>query len=212
MTTPSQERFKYPRTPHLPWSPGATSDDVLSHDVDAFVGQEVVVTEKMDGENTTLYRDFIHARSIDGRYHPSRDWIKRRHAEIAHEIPNGWRVCGENLFAQHSIQYESLESYSYAFSVWDGANTCLSWRDTIAWFKKLNLSSVPVIYEGMWDEKRIKDIKLDLTKSEGYVLRLASSFQYDDFANCVRKWVRTDHVTSDAHWMHTELIPNRLKE
>ena len=54
-------RIKYPRTPHLPWSLGATNDDVKQRDLSHFVGKQVVVTEKMDGENTTLYNDYIHA-------------------------------------------------------------------------------------------------------------------------------------------------------
>ena len=42
------------RTPHLPWSPGAAADDVRVGDVAGLRGREVVVTEKLNGENTTL--------------------------------------------------------------------------------------------------------------------------------------------------------------
>ncbi|MFE9924807.1 RNA ligase family protein, partial [Streptomyces sp. NPDC005774] len=48
-------RVHYPRTPHLPWSPGAASDDIRAGDLSGLRGREVVVTEKLDGENTTLY-------------------------------------------------------------------------------------------------------------------------------------------------------------
>jgi hypothetical protein len=68
-------RIKYPRTLHLPWSPGVSSDDRVLHDLSCFTNKEVVVTTKMDGENTTLYADVFHARSIDGRHHSSRDWL-----------------------------------------------------------------------------------------------------------------------------------------
>jgi len=44
------QHYKYPRTAHLPWSPGADDDDIIIDTVDSFVGKEVVVTEKMDGE------------------------------------------------------------------------------------------------------------------------------------------------------------------
>ena len=71
------QAVKYPRTPHLPWSPGASQDDVFSLDARHFEGQTVIITEKMDGENTTLYRDYLHARSVDGRHHPSRNWVKQ---------------------------------------------------------------------------------------------------------------------------------------
>ena len=128
---------KYPRTPHLPWSPGATSDDVYLVSLDGFEGKDVVVSEKMDGENTSLYREGMHARSIDGRGHPSRDWVKRWHAGIAHEIPEGWRFCGENVYARHSVGYDSLKHYFYLFSVWTDENWCLSWTETEEWAELL---------------------------------------------------------------------------
>jgi hypothetical protein len=70
-------RVKYPRTFHFPWSPGRTNDDRVMDDPNAaFGGAEVVVTEKCDGENTTFYRDYLHARSIDYAPHPSRDRVR----------------------------------------------------------------------------------------------------------------------------------------
>lgn len=70
------QRYKYPRTMHLPWSPGWTKDDRVLQTTEHFVGQEVVVTEKMDGENTTLARDYTHARSVSSSNHVSRHWLK----------------------------------------------------------------------------------------------------------------------------------------
>ena len=51
---------KYPRTYHLPWSHGRTKDDRGFDDMSSFIGKEVVVTIKMDGEQTTMYKDHIH--------------------------------------------------------------------------------------------------------------------------------------------------------
>jgi hypothetical protein len=45
--------IKYPRTPHLPWSESLDDDDFVIEDVDALFENEIVMTEKMDGENTT---------------------------------------------------------------------------------------------------------------------------------------------------------------
>jgi len=42
---------KYPRTPHLPWSEGASEDDIQLINAEMFEGKNVVVTEKLDGEN-----------------------------------------------------------------------------------------------------------------------------------------------------------------
>jgi len=203
-------RTKYPRTRHLPWSAGATPDDLVAEGLEGFVGQQVVVTEKMDGENTSLYADHLHARSVDGRHHPSRDWVKGLHGRIAHQIPAGWRLCGENLFAQHSIAYAALPSYFMLFSVWDDDNRCVSWADTRAWAERLQLQRVPTLYEGVFDEAMLRELKPDTHTSEGYVVRLASSFAYEAFGRSVAKWVRAGHVRSEDHWMHQPIVPNRL--
>lgn len=204
-------RYKYPRTVHLPWSPGATADDIQMSGVANFKGQQVVVTEKMDGENTTLYNDGLHARSLDSRYHASRSQIKRMHANISHLIPPGWRICGENLYARHSIAYEKLESYFYVFSVWDDQNNCLSWEETKQWAAMLRFPTPPEFYCGVWNEKIIKSIPIATEKVEGYVVRLQNSFAFSDFSQCVAKWVRPNHVTTSQHWMLAATIPNKLR-
>jgi hypothetical protein len=56
---------KYPRTYHLPWSPGMTKDDRQIKSIDVFEGKDIVVTLKMDGENTNWYKDYCHARSLE---------------------------------------------------------------------------------------------------------------------------------------------------
>jgi len=131
-------RVHYPRTPHLPWSPGASADDVRAGRLAGPTGREVVVTEKLDGENTTLYADGLHARSPDSAHHPSRAWVKALHGRIARLIPPGWRVCGENVYARHSIPYEDLESWFHAFSVWDG-DRCLDWDSTVRFARRLGV-------------------------------------------------------------------------
>ncbi len=204
-------RFKYPRTPHLPWSPGASTDDLRCINTDNFQGKHVVLTEKMDGENTTLYTDYCHARSIDGRNHLSRDWVKRFHAKICADIPENWRICGENMYAQHSIVYDSLESYFYGFSVWNHQNRCLSWADTLTWFDVLGIVSPKLLFEGVWNEKIIKALTPNANDAEGYVIRITDDFHFDDFSKSVAKWVRRGHVQSEEHWMFAAIKPNKLK-
>lgn len=201
---------KYPRTSHLPWSPGGSSDDAYLIDTQHFVGQEVVITEKMDGENTSMYRDTIHARSVDGRHHPSRDWVKALHGQIALEIPEGWRLCGENVFARHSIPYLNLESYFYLFSIWNEENESLSWDETEEWAGLLELATAPELYRGEWDEAWTRDLEIDPAVQEGYVVRLADRFHYDDFGISLAKYVRKGHVQTTEHWMFAEIVPNLL--
>ncbi len=206
----SSPRFKYPRTPHLPWSPGIADDDIRAATTAVFAGKEVIVTEKMDGENTTMYPDYIHARSIDGRHHPSRDRVKGLHASIGYMIPQGWRLCGENLYARHSIPYERLRGYFYLFAIWEEQNVSLGWGDVEEWSARLGLPTPPVLYRGLWDEARIRAIDVDPAISEGYVVRNAGSFRFDAFAENIAKWVRKGHVQTDEHWMTSAIVPNVL--
>ncbi len=205
---------KYPRTWHLPWSPSVGKDDRVLEDMSHFEGRRVVVTEKMDGENTTLYRDYIHARSIDGRTHPSRAWVKNFHAKMAHEIPDGWRICGENLYAEHSIHYDNLLSYFMGFSIWDDKNVCLSWKDTLEWFCLLPILPVTVLYDGIYDQKKIEGLSsLDWGFHEGYVMRVHDAFAYGEFPVSVGKFVRAGHIQTTKHWMHGQAMKvNQLQE
>src|ERR1035437_10829857 len=102
-------KVKYPRTPHFDFSPGATSDDKILKSVRHFIGKKIVMTEKKDGECTSILRDSIYARSLDSADHESRHWVKSLWATIKSDIPEGWRICGENVYAKHSIFYKDLE-------------------------------------------------------------------------------------------------------
>lgn len=203
---------KYPRTYHLPWSEAVTSDDKVCQTLEHFAGKQIVVTEKMDGENTTLYRDHIHARSLDSKGGEDRAWVKQFWSQIRNDIPEGWRICGENLWAKHSVAYTELKSYFYGFSIWDCSNTALSWDETVEYFGMLGVCPVPVLFSGTWNEAAIRKLSkgMNLEQTEGYVVRLADSFHYDNFSTSVAKFVRKGHVQTDKHWRYQEFVPNQL--
>ncbi|MGE7695473.1 RNA ligase family protein [Lysinibacillus sp. NPDC094177] len=207
--------MKYPRSFHLPWSRGYTHDDKVAINVNHFIGKEVVVTEKLDGEGTTLYQNYMHARSLNSGDHPSRHWVKTFHATFAFQIPEGWRLCGENVYAKHSIYYNELTSYFYLFSIWNEKNICLSWDETVDYAAELGIETVPVLYRGIFDEEKIKKTFTGKSllggEQEGYVIRNASAFHYDDFRFNLGKFVRQNHVRTSEHWLNEEVIPNQLK-
>lgn len=200
-------RYKYPKTLHLPWS--NSPRPTTRFDVDNFLGKWVVVTEKFDGENTTLYHDHVHARSIDSGPHPSRDWIKGFHASIKHNIPPGFRVCGENLYAKHSILYQELESYFLGFSVWEG-DKCLPWATGRLQMRQWGITPVTELWEGYYDLDRITALNYNSDR-EGYVVRVGSSFHLKDFQKSVAKYVRKDHIQTDEHWFYQPIIKNGVK-
>lgn len=197
--------IKYPRTYHLPWSLGVQSDDKYAKDLSRFKGKRVIISEKMDGENTTMYEFYqsgIHARSTSSVVDKTREWCKAVQIAIAQEI-QGLRLCGENMAYIHSIEYDDLISFFYLFSVWDiETNTCLSWDDTIELANVLDLATPKVLYDGIWDEALFEKMynDMDFEKMEGYTIRLADSFHYNDFEYSLVKAVRPNHVQTDEHW------------
>lgn len=202
------EHVKYPRTFHLPWSPGATSDDKRLKCTSQWYGREVVITKKMDGENTTMYRDGIHARSLEFEPRSDRDLIKAIHAQIAHEIPEGFRLCGENMTATHSIKYGTLDDWFLVYSLWENS-TCLSWAETVEWCTLLGLaregaplSTVPLLYWGEYSDALCQELctQLNLEKDEGLVVRPAGRFDLEEFPLLVGKYVRKHHVQTNEHW------------
>lgn len=208
-----QKYIKYPRTYHLPWST-ATKDDKLLKDESNFVGKKVVVTLKMDGENTTMYNDYVHARSINSGGHETRKWVKGLWAQISYMIDENMRICGENLYALHSVKYTSLPSYFMVFSIWFD-NKCIGWNETVEYTKILGLETVPVIYEGIYDKLAIQtEFTKYATTNEGYVVRLYDEFSYMDFKKSIAKYVspafRQQLNNSHGHWISKKIEPNEL--
>jgi hypothetical protein len=205
---------KYERTFHLPFSPGMHDDDKALKDCSQFEGQRVICSLKKDGENTTGYHDgHVHARSIDSHGGEDRAWVKKFLIEnVCFNLPEGWRICGENLWAEHSIHYDELESYFYGFSIWNERNECLSWDETIEYFELLGVQPVEVVYDGIWDEKKIRALceSLDTNVEEGLVVRVAKGFKYSEFRKSLAKYVRAGHVKTVSHWRHKLLVPNKL--
>lgn len=180
----------------------------------SFEGCDVVVTEKLDGENTTIYPDgFVHARSLAGAPHESQTRVRALASEIGYQIPENWRICGENVFAKHSISYKNLSSFFYVFSIWEGGFS-LPWSEVEDFCEILGLHTVPILYQGPWSEKIIRNIWSGKSafgdEGEGYVIRVSNSFHESCFDHCVAKYVRANHVTSDSHWKYSQIIPNSI--
>src|ERR1700739_636643 len=207
------KRVKYPRTYHVPWSPGLQNDDRMMEDTSRWNGMDGVITEKVDGENTTMYNDYMHARSLEYESALWRDRIKPIWGALKCDSPEGWRVCGENMSAVHSIRYEGLPSYFLMFSIWNDQNFCLSWEETTEWAHLLGVSLVPVLHWGEWNEDVCKALceTLDTDKQEGLVIRPSEGFAFREFGNVVGKWVRKSHVQTDEHWTRKPVEYNGLE-
>ena len=212
------KKIKYPRTFHLPYSEKLSSKDDRSHSNDNhFIGKDVIVSIKMDGENTTISNDYCHARSLDSKIDSEdRRWMDNlRMVKINNNLPESYRICGENLFYKHTCEYNNLEDMFYAFSIWDD-KICLSWENTLNICENFNIKVVPVIYEGIYDkEKIIEKINNYINRSdddvEGFVVRNSSSFHYNEFKYNVSKFVRNTFEIPPNHWRHSIKTINKLK-
>lgn len=206
-------RYKYPRTYHLPYSKGYASNDKILKNDNQFFGKEIVITEKMDGENTTIYKDYFHTRSIDSKHRDYHSWLLNYIKQFQYLIPDEYRICGEYLYAKHSIMYTNLDSYFLGFSVWN-KNECLSWDKTVKFCNGIGIKIVPVLYKGEYNSKKVIDIAEEIVKrgGEGIVVRNVSSFKYEEFSHNIAKYVRENHVQTDEHWCFGKIERNLLKE
>jgi hypothetical protein len=132
------------------------------------------------------------------------------------QLPDNVRICGENVYAQHSIAYKDLSSYFYCFSMWLN-DWCYSWDETVRECERLDIEMVPVIFRGTYNVTAImrafqEYVRKSENDVEGFVVRVAGAFTVDEFEKSVAKFVRKNHVTTDQHWMMKEVVPNQLRE
>jgi hypothetical protein len=207
--------MKYPRTYHLPWSPGATSDDKRLQDgwFDFYKGKEVVFTEKLDGENTAMTHYDVYARSHGA---PTRSpWSRNLwdqsdglYWKIKQYIGPNETIYGENLYGEHSIHYDRLPAYFFTFAC-RRENQWWSWDDVVLMADILHVPTVPVLWRGKLEsESQLKEMISKFMSEpsafgdtkEGVVIRKTGSFDNSDFSRNVAKWVRENHVQTDEHW------------
>jgi len=211
---------KYPRSFHLPWSPGGTRDDKRMTSTEALCGVPIVITEKLDGSNMAMTRTAIFARSHSGPpTHPSFAWAKALHARVSSEIDEGLTLFGEYCYAVHSIAYAALPGYFFLFGVRDDrANEWWEWDAVETQAAILDVPTVPVIFRGIVNnvpelEKLTHTLAAETSifggDREGMVTRVVRRFADEDFGSLLGKYVRAGHVQTDEHWMFQEIRVQR---
>jgi hypothetical protein len=181
----------------------------MAESVSSLVGVDIVITEKLDGSNTSLTKDGVYGRShVDFTKNPwdVKSWELWN--RIKNDIDKDIFIFGEGMYGIHSILYSNLKSYFYIFGVRDN-NIWVSWDQVDEYSFLLDIPTVPVLFKGVVNsEKELKTLTEDLTSKpselggvrEGIVVRNANMFHNDDFSSNVMKWVRKGHVQTDEHW------------
>ena len=201
---------KYPRTPYWPWSPTIGRGEAVHGDPRRFVGEDVVVTEKLDGGNTLLHAGKVYSRSVAA---PSEaKWmamVKKHHAWKVTE-PDVW-LYGEDIYGVHSIEYEPVAERAtyYAFALRRGDGAFTAFAEVEEYARQRDIPVVPVLFKGRFES--VGEIRAFLAQAhsepsalggerEGVVMRLAREFPAAAFQDSVCKSVRPDHVQTDEHW------------
>ena len=212
---------KYPRTYHLPYSPGKSNDDKVLLSLDSFINTEIVITEKIDGSNVCMESDNCYARSHSSQpKHISFDAFKAAHANIRHKLIDGTQYFGEWVFAKHSIYYSRLPNYFLLFGIRAG-DRWASWDDIEDLAQELDVPTVPVLFRGsVSDYSALKEKILTLasgmstygdTEKEGLVIRVSAGFYDANFSTNIAKIVRANHIQTSDHWAKQSVIRNGLK-
>ncbi len=201
---------KYPSTPYWPWSPTIGRGDDVHKNSGRFVGQAVVVTEKLDGSNTLLHAGRVYGRSLSA---PSEGkWmamVKKHHAWKVTE-PDVY-LYGEDIYGVHSITYGPVEEQKtfYAFALRDGEGALAAFADVESYARQRGIPIVPILFEGYFSsvaeirafvESAHREPSVLGGQREGVVLRLARGFPAAEFSENVCKSVRVGHVQTNEHW------------
>ena len=209
--TMGTEIMKYPRTPHWPGSPASTGDSRRVHqNPSRFVGQDIVITEKLDGANTLLHRGKVYGRSVSTpRSHPWQAMVRKWHAWKLVSEPE-LLLWGEDIYATHSIAYGPVlpERTFYAFAAMTN-HRFLPFDHLVDITERLDIPTVPVLFRGVFHVgQHLADFINSCHKQssalggdrEGVVVRIADGYSYDEFSLSVCKSVRHNHVQTDSHW------------
>jgi hypothetical protein len=210
---------KYGRTYHYPFSPGTSSDDRINHDYwqDIKKIENLVHTEKMDGENNCLSRYGVFARSHAAP--TTSPWTQKIRVqwELIKNDLGDIEIFGENVYAVHSIEYRKLDHHYYVFGIRLN-DQWLGWDEVKFYAALFDFPTVPELkvvrpvdeatfrreVMALVSENSVFDsydvaLKTRCTR-EGLVSRNADAYQVDEFARNVFKYVRKGHVKTDEHW------------
>ncbi|MDE6285190.1 MAG: RNA ligase family protein [Bacilli bacterium] len=205
---------KYPRTYHLPFSEGLTNDDRKVDDDwwEYLKGKTLVLTEKLDGENQSVYKNGVYARSHSAS--TTNPWSKNMfeqggiYDQVKNLLSEDEGIYGENMYAIHSIKYYKLPFYFHMFAIRNNERW-YSWDEVVEMAEMFNIPIVPVLEKRVFSSPEdLKNTILSYMKKgskygdtiEGIVVRNADSFLLDDFSKNVVKYVRKNHVQTDEHW------------
>ncbi|MDX2012568.1 MAG: RNA ligase family protein [Myxococcaceae bacterium] len=127
--SPAVELIKFPRTPHLEGSTLQAGDgDLPRVGLNALPGDELFVSEKLDGVNVGLRFDASARPWLFSRAHflGAEPWFDRLKQQIARDqaglferLGTRFVLYGEWLEARHTVFYDALPAWLFVFDLFD---------------------------------------------------------------------------------------------
>jgi ATP-dependent RNA circularization protein (DNA/RNA ligase family) len=220
------EFHKFPHTPHLLWlGAGSPRDDKLLAPAEAaaFLGNEVVVEEKVDGANLGLsigQDGRIRAQSrgnylAPGRGHaqwnPLWPWLAERQGFLKDGLGDGLVLYGEWCYARHTVPYDALPDWFLAFDIFEissGRFWSVDRRNT--WLALRGLVRVPEIRRGPVAANQVSRLlsysAVGRVPMEGIYLRREKEGWLEARAKVVSTAFKQQ---IEEHWTRRPVVPNQ---
>lgn len=198
----------------------------LSKDeANSLLNGEVIVEEKLDGANTGIIRHkqgfslqkrgSLVGQSEHAQFQYFHNWSSYQNYDKLMNLPNGFIVYGELMYACHTVYYDELPDY---FLVFDIINTKKErWMDRDErddFCNQYKLHQVPLINKGYFHLDELYGMIPDKSNfgnepAEGIVIK-----RYTKKGYIRTKLVRPEFVKrleENEHWIHSSLKVNKLK-
>ncbi len=210
---PADRVPRYPRIPHLPGS-RATADDVVLERMPAWVeGDDVVVEEKLDGANASIWVDASGEPRVSGRAGPGaadragqfgrmRAWAAHRRQALLAALAPGDVLYGEWLFLRHTLRYDRLPDLFVPFDVYCPERGYLDRSARCLRFELAALVPVPLLRRG--GIRSVAELDALCARSRFGDCRMEGLVVRREVGGCVvqrAKWIRPDfRPRPDADW------------
>jgi len=149
----------YPRTPYL-WRPDQRSVALVAPgEVDSWYTEQVLVEEKLDGANVSLWleggsiraaprggRDAMDRARQMGRL---RAWTAEHDIQLRPLLANCTAIYGEWLWRRHTVAYDHLPDWLVVLDLWSTGRGFVPAAEKTCRVEEQRLCLPPVLFEGV---------------------------------------------------------------
>ena len=159
---------EFPRTPHLPYRPNATTQDVIALEADAKVvfDNPIFIEEKLDGASVgitikddepvirnrdhILRKGYVKNTPAKKQFAPVWNWFYDKKDQISDLLSNGtWSLYGEWMMGRHGMSYETLPEWFILYDIYDYHHGWfLAPRTVHGLARRYGFTTPPVLFQG----------------------------------------------------------------